>query len=444
MSAISEGQVIDASSEVEIGQAIVQQALERFGRYDNPALDERLNKILKRLAVVSDRPERELRYQVVLIDVPIVNALTVPGGTVLVFKGLIDLVDKRLGGTDDAWAAVLGHECSHAALRHGAGMIHVASSLMGGKALMGQVELAGLLNTVSRVHEFEADQFGVLYAYRAGFNPVASLALHEAMLANNGEIPRGMTHPTHKERIERMRDYLLDLRGKVRGFDLAVRALDNGDYDAAKQRLEVFLGVFPDSTSARSNLGVAMHRKALLALQPGTRYRRATDVDPNARVKKVELRASGASVAGLRDMPKADERMLKAAVAEYESALSVDAGYPQALTNLGAALVDLHDKKRALGVLERAVKAAPKSREAWNNLGTAAAELGQTQRAWDAFRQALSLDANYADGWFNLALLFEQAGRTREAIAAWDSYLRLDGKSGWADVARSSRERLAK
>ena len=67
---------------------------------------------------------------------------------------------------------MLGHECAHAALRHGMGMIQVASSM--GKAKRSWAGRAGstrLLNTISRAHEFEADQFGVLYAYRAGFNP---------------------------------------------------------------------------------------------------------------------------------------------------------------------------------------------------------------------------------------------------------------------------------
>ena len=437
VSAMSEGQIVDTSSEIGLGQEIVRQLSSTVGRMDDPALETRLQGILKKLAQVSDRPERELRWQVVLVDVKMVNALTLPGGTVLVFRGLVELVRDQLGDRDDAWAAVLGHECAHAALRHGMGMIQVASSLAGGKALIGQGELAGLLNTVSRAHEFEADQFGSLYAYRAGFNPAVMLELQAAMLAHNGEIPRGMTHPTHKERIERVQDYLLDVRGKVRGFDLAIKALDAGDFDLATQRLEVFLGVFPDSTAARSNLGVALHKKALRALAPASRFRRVTDVDPSSRVRKIELRAGA-------EAPKVDERLLRAAVVEYESALTLDPGYGRALTNLGAALSDLHDRTRARAVLERAVKAAPGSKEAWNNLGTVAAEQGQAARAAEALHRSLELDAQFPDAWFNLALVEEQAGRPKEAVAAWDRYLQLDGKSGWADAAKAARGRLAK
>ncbi len=443
VNALAEGQVIDSSSEIGIGQAIAKQVAERFGRIDDSAREERLNGILRKLAAVSDRPEREMRYKVMLVDVPMINALTLPGGTVLVFRGLIDLVKDKMGDTDDAWASVLGHECAHAALRHGMGMIQVASSLsLGGRALEGPGDLSVLLNTVSRAHEFEADQFGALYSYRAGFNPAESIKLHETMLKAMGEIPRGMTHPTHAERIARVRDYLLDLRAKVRGFDLAVKALNGGDFDAAIGHLEVFLGVFPDSTGARSNLGVALHRKALMALVPETRFRRATDVDPNSRARKIELRANETNVAGLKPAAKIDERTLREAVGEYQAALALDPGYTRAQVNLGAALDDLKDRRGARATLEKAVRGAPSSKEAWNNLGAVAAETGDTARALEAFKKALELDGGYAEAWFNLAMTYEQASKDKDAAGAWDKYVALDGKSGWTEIARTHRARI--
>src|SRR5262249_52923532 len=234
-----------------------------------------------------------------------------------------------------------------------------------------------------------------------------SVTLHEKMLQSMGEIPRGMTHPTHAERIARVRDYLLDLRAKVRGFDLAVKALNGGDYDAAQAQFEVFLGVFPDSLSARSNLGVALHRRALSALTPSTRFRRSTDVDPNSRARKIELRAGDTNVGGLRAGPKIDERMIKEAMGEYQAALAIDPNYVFALGNLGAALDDLKDRKGARLALEKAVRLGPASKEAWNNLGAVAAEMGDTARALEALVKATALDGAYADAWFNLGMTYE-------------------------------------
>ncbi len=445
VNSFAEGQVIDSASEIGIGQEITKQVTERWGLMNDPALEDRLNKILKRLAAVADRPERELRYKIVLVDVPMINALTLPGGTILVFHGLVDMVKNKMGDTDDAYASVLGHECAHAALRHGMGMIQVASSMGGseGRALIGgEGDLYALLMTISRAHEFEADQFGALYSYRAGFNPAEAVRLHEVMLQAMGEIPRGMTHPTHAERIARVRDYLLDLRAKVRGFDLAVKALNGGDYDAAQSRFEVFLGVFPDSLSARSNLGVALHRKALSALEPSTRFRRTTDVDPNSRARKIELRAGEVTAGGLKQAPKIDERMLKEAMGEYQAALAIDPNYVFAQINIGAALDDLKDRKGARVALEKAVRMAPQSKEAWNNLGAVAAEMGDTPRALEALAKATAIDGGFVDAWFNLGMTYEQAGKPKDAAAAWDKYVALDGKSGWTEVAKQHRARL--
>ncbi len=94
---LAEGQIIDPSSEISIGQAIAQKVAERFGKIDDKGLEDRLERILKKLTLVSDRPDRELRYKVLLIDVPMVNALTLPGGTILMFRGLIDLVKNKMG-----------------------------------------------------------------------------------------------------------------------------------------------------------------------------------------------------------------------------------------------------------------------------------------------------------------------------------------------------------
>ncbi len=438
---LAEGQVLDSASEVAIGQRLAEELSRQFGRRDDAALQARLDGILKRLTTVSDRPPGELRYRVMLVDAPMVNALTLPGGTILVFAGIADLI-KKMGDSDDAWAAVLGHECAHAALRHGMGMVQVASSLSGARAFGADGSgLADLMNTVSRAHEFEADQFGALYAYRAGFNPAVEIALFEEMRRDMGEIPHGLNHPTDGERVARVRDYLLDLRAKVRGFDLATKALKEGDFDGAREHLEVFLGVFPESLSARSNLVVAIHRKALAALGPSSRFRRATDVDPNSRARPIALHAGEVSV-GLKAAPKIDERLLREAAGEYQAALAVDPSYAPALTNLGAALDDLRDHRRARDVLEQAVRVAPQSKEAWNNLAAVAAGMGDTARALAALDKATALEGGYADAWFNRALVLEQAGRAKDAAAAWDRYLSLDSKSGWAEVARNRRAQI--
>ena len=85
---------------------------------------------------------------------------------------------------------------------------------------------------------------------------------------------------------------------------------------------------------------------------------------------------------------------------------------------------------------------APQSKEAWNNLGAVAAEMGDTPRALEALAKATALDGGYLDAWFNLGMTYEQAGKPKDAATAWEKYVRLDGKSGWTDIAKQHRARL--
>ena len=201
--------------------------------------------------------------------------------------------------------------------------------------------------------------------------------------------------------------------------------------------------MFPDSLSARSNLGVALHRKALSALEPSTRFRRTTDVDPNSRARKIELRAGEISVGGLKAAPKIDERMLKEAIGEYQAALSIDPNYVFAQVNLGAALDDLKDKKGARVALEKAVRMAPQSKEAWNNLGAVAAEMGDTPRALEALAKAVGarrrLRRRLVQPRHDLRAGGQAARTPRPPGTSTSPSI---AKSGWTEIANQHRARL--
>ena len=147
---------------------------------------------------------------------------------------MIDFVKTQMGDSDDVYAAILGHEIAHAALRHGvtkAKILSARASLTESN-FSAVASLQSFLSGFSRQNEFEADQYGALYAYRAGYKPAAGIRLHEAMLRKK-EIPDGLGHPPHKERIARLREYLLELRAKVRSFKLGLAAMKKNDHGRA-------------------------------------------------------------------------------------------------------------------------------------------------------------------------------------------------------------------
>lgn len=70
------------------------------------AMRDHLQEIVDTMA--TSLPPRELSYRVVVIDEATVNAAAVPGGAILVFRGLLD------GATsENEVAMILGHELAH-------------------------------------------------------------------------------------------------------------------------------------------------------------------------------------------------------------------------------------------------------------------------------------------------------------------------------------------
>ena len=144
-----------------------------------------------------------------------------------------------------------------------------------------------------------------------------------------------MTHPTHAERIARVRDYLLDLRAKVRGFDLAVKALNGGDYDAATGGSRCSSACSPiRSRRARTSASRCTARRS-----PRSSRRRAFAARPTSIPIRARARSSCAparsSAAGLKQAPKIDERMIKrgdgrvSRGARHRSQLRLRAGEPR-------------------------------------------------------------------------------------------------------------------
>jgi predicted Zn-dependent protease len=119
------------------------------------------------------RPEIE----VLVIDSPVINAFTVPGGVVCVYTGLM----KTLSSPEEL-AAILAHEMSHAAFRdpltqlaRNVGMATLASVLTGGQGeTIAQGLLADLVSLrYGRAAEDRADEFAITLLANAGIDPAS-------------------------------------------------------------------------------------------------------------------------------------------------------------------------------------------------------------------------------------------------------------------------------
>jgi predicted Zn-dependent protease len=139
------------------------------------------------------------------------NALTLPGGRIVIFSALIGEAE-----TPDELAGVIAHELGHAAARdpmrmllRASGTAFLFSFLLGD--VTGSVAIAMLGSTLietsfERDRERAADDFAVEAMIRAGADATALATILERMTADEGEgIPFLRTHPETHERAAAIR-----------------------------------------------------------------------------------------------------------------------------------------------------------------------------------------------------------------------------------------------
>lgn len=171
--------LMSVEQEAQAGAEAHPKILKAYGgAYGDDRVGAYVAQVTSRIAKGSDRPD--LTYRVTVLDSPVVNAFALPGGYVYVTRGLLSLVN------DEAeLAGVLGHEIGHVDARHsaqrqsaalGASVLGaVLGAAVGSQAVNQVVGLGsqGFLAGYSRDQEYEADQIGVRYLARTGYDPYA-------------------------------------------------------------------------------------------------------------------------------------------------------------------------------------------------------------------------------------------------------------------------------
>lgn len=153
-----------------------------------------------------------------------INAFCMPGGKIVVYEGLLNLVDS-----DDELAVVVGHEVAHAVAKHsnermsqqiltqyGAAALDQAVSRSSAaiQAVAGTVyglgAQYGVMLPYSRKHEYEADHMGLIFMAIAGYNPEKAVSFWTKMSsASNANMPEIMsTHPSDGNRISEIQRFL--------------------------------------------------------------------------------------------------------------------------------------------------------------------------------------------------------------------------------------------
>jgi tetratricopeptide (TPR) repeat protein len=115
-----------------------------------------------------------------------------------------------------------------------------------------------------------------------------------------------------------------------------------------------------------------------------------------------------------------------AALADYEAALAVRPGFPEAHNNRGVAHHALGDYTAALAAFGEALRARPDYSEALNNRGVTRHALGAWREALADFNAALRLSPLYAAAYNNRAATRRALKDLAGALADCDTALRLN------------------
>jgi predicted Zn-dependent protease len=220
-------QVILESEKTEISNAAqtYSDLRSRNKTCQDPAVNELVTRVGRRLAAAADRPDYHWEF-VVLENPQETRAFCFPGGQTGIFTGALRYTRNEAG-----LATVMAHEMGHALARHtgerqsqatmahmgglGLGMAVGGVGGLAGQAVGEGYSLGikhGILATYSAAQELEADKIGLILMAKAGYDPALALAFWRRMMTDEfvklspPEFLKG--HPRNDSHMKALVDYL--------------------------------------------------------------------------------------------------------------------------------------------------------------------------------------------------------------------------------------------
>ncbi len=219
---IREGQEDD----VKRGEEAIKE-MKQYGMIppalDNADVRDYMNELGRKLSLNSDL---KVPLRITVLNSDEINAFALPGGYLYVNSGLILKADN-----ESELAGVMAHEIGHVTARHAARLMKkatIASILFQGAQLAAMIFTGGAVSSllayyalqygfyglglaisltllgVSREYEMEADQLGVQYLWKTGYDPQSFVTFFDKMASEKGYVRSTSffrTHPAFAERI---------------------------------------------------------------------------------------------------------------------------------------------------------------------------------------------------------------------------------------------------
>ena len=217
---------LSPQQELELGRQAYRQVLtnpRQYGRAipaDRPEA-QRVRRIASRIIRASEieplQREINLRkgyryeWEVNVHDSEDINAFCLPGGKMVVFRGLLTVARK-----DDHVAAVVAHEVAHALAHHTSERVAREEMNRGGGG--------GIWNKAyEREQEAEADHIGLFLMTFAGYDPEEAVRLWQLMEQATGgrqRLPEILSdHPSNAHRIQSLKDWVPKAKAAKQAFE---------------------------------------------------------------------------------------------------------------------------------------------------------------------------------------------------------------------------------
>lgn len=344
--------------EARMAQANAQKFEAENKMWDDPLLDAYMTELTQRIVAVA-KP-KPFVYRTRVVNDATVNAFTFGGGLLYFYAGLVARMENEA-----QLAMVMAHEIAHVTERHVPNGIEksygiqllgnlalTAGAATGALPLQGEAlqktyeyTMKASLSGHGRGQESEADEVGMAYLVKAGYDPREAPGTFEQLLKQYGDQGRFEnffygSHPTNVSRIERTRA----LARTKYARDVAERTLmvNTREFLRRSRELVVATGKL-DYEGKRFGSAEAMFEKALRA--------DAKDPEPHYYLGKIALETGG---------PAGVDR----AITRFKEATAAEPRYAPAYRELGLAYYRKGARPDAVAALERYLALEPRAKDA--------------------------------------------------------------------------------
>lgn len=207
--------LISEEREIAMGREYDPQISQMYGVYDDKKLLKYVDDMGQKMVKISHRPH--LKYEIKVMDSPVINAFAVPGGYVYITRGILAYLNS---GAE--LAGVMGHEIGHITAKHsvsqqskarlaqiGLGLGSVLVEGFGQYAGLAQQATGLLFLKFGRDDETQSDKLGVEYSSKVGYDSHHMANFFKVLDNMRGDSGNSLpsflsTHPNPVDRIKKI------------------------------------------------------------------------------------------------------------------------------------------------------------------------------------------------------------------------------------------------